>query len=205
MNVLSLNSHLLHRMWRQQSSNLGHDCTIEALEDNGVLNLEETVNEDHIDCGTESFDDLDLEDCALKNVVLFSELLRDSYLTLIGEVSNQIRQTFSSDGRSWHETEEFIDVTVLVVKGTVQSLLSKGKRCLLKSVSEFILAAHLLGFKRVTSIVVLLCLPLVNSINLVQGHDEGALLLTKELHGFECLLLKTMHDINDEDGDITQR
>ena len=67
------------------------------------------------------------------------------------------------------------------------------------------LGRGVLGVKRVTDIVEGLRLPLIDSVDLVQGDDEGGLLLLQKLKGFKCLFFKTVHNIDNKNGKITQR
>lgn len=62
-----------------------------------------------------------------------------------------------------------------------------------------------MGFKSILNVVVLDRFPFVNSITLVKGDDEWTFFLSEKLNRLEGLLLKTMHQIDDEDSDITQR
>lgn len=41
--------------------------------------------------------------------------------------------------------------------------------------------------------------------DLVEGHDEGALLLLQQVDGLERLRLQAVHDVHHQDGDVAQR
>ena len=45
-------------------------------------------------------------------------------------------------------------------------------------------------------------LPLVQAIDFVERDNERSLVCPNELNGLECLLLKAVHDVHDQDGDI---
>ena len=61
-----------------------------------------------------------------------------------------------------------------------------------------------LDVQRVAHIAILFRLPLVAAIDLVQGNDKGTLLLPQELDRLECLLLKTVHQINNQDSNVAK-
>jgi hypothetical protein len=68
-------------------------------------------------------------------------------------------------------------VIVLPVEAGIDSLLSEGKYGLVQAVLELVLGRGILGIKGVTHVIERLCLPLIDSINLVKGHYEWGLLL----------------------------
>ena len=41
--------------------------------------------------------------------------------------------------------------------------------------------------------------------NLVEGDDEGTLLLLQQVDGLECLRLQAVHDVHHQDRDVAQR
>ena len=88
--VLTLHSHLLHRIWGQQGSNIGLDWTIETRDNDRVTDLEDTVDQHHIDRCTVTFDNFNLENCALEYVFL-SELLSFRCLSHLTQLVNEIR------------------------------------------------------------------------------------------------------------------
>ena len=47
-------------------------------------------------------------------------------------------------------------------------------------------------------------LPLVDSVDFVEGDDEGDFLLLQHVERFDGLRLETMHDVDDEDGDVAE-
>ena len=47
-------------------------------------------------------------------------------------------------------------------------------------------------------------LPLVEPVNLVEGNDEGRLLLDEQVDGLEGLGFESVHNVHHQDGDITQ-
>ena len=68
-------------------------------------------------------------------------------------------------------------VIVLPVEAGIDTLLSEGKYGLVQAVLELVLGRGILSIKGVTHVIERLCLPLINSINLVKGHYERGLLL----------------------------
>jgi hypothetical protein len=120
------------------------------------------------------------------------------------QVSHQIRETFSSDSRGGNETQVLVHVRVLVVHASVETLLSEGNYGFSKSIFVLLAGVIWLDSESISEVSVLLRFPLVASVDLVEGHDEGALLLPEKLHRFERLLLKPVHEIHDENGDIAQ-
>lgn len=41
--------------------------------------------------------------------------------------------------------------------------------------------------------------------DLVEGHDEGTLLLLQQVDGLQGLRLQAVHDVHHQDGDVAQR
>ena len=137
-------------------------------------------------------------------LVTLVQLLGDSRLALQRQISHQIGKTFSRNGRGWHETHELVGIVVIIIQASVEPLLSECNYCLLKPVLEFVRCMWFLDLERISEISVLLRFPLIASINLVESYNERAFLLSEQLDGLESLLLETMHEIDDENGDITK-
>jgi len=114
MDVLSLHTHLFHRVWSQKSSDLSYDWPVESLQNDCVLNLKESIDKEDIDCGTETLDNFDFKDSALE-FFLLCELFADPSLALMNEVSHQVGKTFTCNTRSWHETNVLVLIWVLVI------------------------------------------------------------------------------------------
>lgn len=191
-------------MWSQKSSDLSDNGSVKSLKDNSVRYLQKTVNEDNIDCSTETFNNFDFENCAIEGV-FFIQLLWNSSLTLVNQVRHEIRKTFTRDGWCWYETNKFIDIFVLPIQAGIETLFSKSQGSFFKSILELIFNEASLISKRILDSVVFLSFPLVTSIDLVESDNERTFLLSEELYWLESLLFKSMHQIDDQDGDITQR
>ena len=194
-NILILDSELLHRLRSEQCSYLSHYRPIKSLQNDGVLNLDETVEQHDINGGSETFDDLDLQDRAFK-LVSFVELLRNTQLTHVAQVSHQIWKAFSSDGASRTKGDVLLYVFVLPVETSVIALLSECNNGLLSPLLELVKGVLWLHIQRVPNVVVFGTLPLVASVYLVQSDDERTLLLAEKLDGLQRLLLQTMHQVN---------
>ena len=68
-------------------------------------------------------------------------------------------------------------VIVLPIEAGIDALLSEGKYGLVQAVLKLVLGRGILGVKGVTHVVEGLCLPLIDSINLVKCHYERGFLL----------------------------
>jgi hypothetical protein len=82
-------------MWCKQSSDLSNDGSIETLEDDCVLYLKETIDQDYINSRTKSFDDFNFKNGAIELIILLVQLLRDSSLALVCKITDEIRETFT--------------------------------------------------------------------------------------------------------------
>ena len=204
VDVLGFDSHLLEWVWGKQSSDLRDNSSVETLEHNGVLHFEHSVDQHHVNCCSETLNDLDLKHCALEFISFF-KLLRDAHLAHLAQIGHQVWKTFSSNCRCWNQTIILFHVIVLPVQTGVQTLFCKCNDCLLNSSFEFL--NRVLGLHRegVLEVVILLGFPLVDSVDLVQSDDERTFLLLKEFDGLESLLFEAMHQIDYQDSDITER
>jgi len=81
MNVIGLDTQLLHGLWSQEGTDLGDDRSTEALKDNCVMDLENTIEQHNIDGGTKTLDDLDLQYCTFE-MRLLVQLFGYARLTL---------------------------------------------------------------------------------------------------------------------------
>ena len=48
-------------------------------------------------------------------------------------------------------------------------------------------------------------LPVIHAVDLVERDDEGGLSHAKHVEGLEGLRFETVHDVDDEDGEIAER
>ena len=73
------------------------------------------------------------------------------------------------------------------------------------AILEFTLGMLCLPDKSLLSWAELLFLPFVNTVDLVKSDDEGSIFLTEDFDGLEGLLLDAMHDVDHQNGEVTQR
>jgi len=97
MNVLVFDSHFLHWVGCQKCSDLGHNGTGQTLQYDCVLDFQYTVEENDIDSGTKTLNNLDLEHRTFK-LSLLIKLLWDPSLALNTQVGQEIGKTLTSDG-----------------------------------------------------------------------------------------------------------
>lgn len=203
VDVVCFDTQLLHRLRSQQCTNLSDNWSAESLKNNRVLDFQNTVEQHNIYGCAESFDDLHLKYRALE-VGLLVELLRYAGLALPRQVCHQVRKSLSGNSRCRAQTNEFVHVLVLPIKDCVQSLLGKEENRLLAPVLELILGAVDLRVKCVSEVAVVIALPFVDPVTFVKCNNERALLLPKQVHRFECLLLETMHKVHDQNGNVAK-
>lgn len=204
MDVLVLNSHLLHGMWGQQSSDSCLNDSIIPSQHNLVTLAELAINQHDIDSGTMALNDLILQDCALEFVILSGDVLLEPLLGQTDDNSQQIRDTLTRDGGGRDNGDVGVDVHVVVVQGGIEAFLGQGSQDLGGSVLELKLGVLLLLLEGQSGGVILSGGPIIDSVDLVQGDNERGLPHLEELHRFKGLLLDAVHDIDDQNGDVTQ-
>jgi len=171
---------------------LGNDRAVETLNDDCVLDFEDTIYEGNINGGSETFNNFDFEDCALKFISLL-QLSRNSLLASLRKICHQIGKTFTSNGRGWTQADVFISVSIFPIWAHIETFFSELKNNSVHSLLEFLLSVGSLGGKRVSEISILYRFPFVASVDLVQGDDEWTFLLSKQLDGLTGLLFKSVH------------
>lgn len=167
VDVFTLDSHLLQGLGSKQRSDCGDNGSVEALHDDSVSHLQLAVDQDNIDGGSVTFNDLDFKNCALKVLRPLQQLFTVTVLTQLAEIGHQVGETLAGDGRSGNQRDVVVEIGVLPVELSIQTLLSKGQKGLLEAVLELALGRIDLRVERVLHIVVLLGLPLEDSIDLV--------------------------------------
>ena len=113
-----------------------------------------------------ALDDLDFQDRALE-LLLLLQLVLEVCLAQIGYEGDQVGETLTGDGRGGAQGHVGLRVIVLPIEAGIDALLSEGKDGLVQAVLELVLGRGILGVKGVTHVVEGLCLPLIDSINLV--------------------------------------
>ena len=83
-------------------------------------------------------------------------------------------------------------------------MLVKGENSLCQLRLEVILRVLFLLVQRVPRVLILLDGPTIQPVNLVQRDAERRVLLLEKLDRFESLLLKAVHDIDNQDSQVTQ-
>jgi hypothetical protein len=82
-------------------------------------------------------------------------------------------------------------------------LLSKSQNSLLSSIVELLQSVVLLLIQTVSCVSEFNSFPLIASINLIQGDDEGTFLLAQKLNRLKSLGFQTMHQIDNQDSNVT--
>ena len=201
--VAALDSDLAQRLWGEQRSDLGDDWSVQTAHDNGVAFLDLAVDEDDVDGGPETLDLLDLQDGALQ-VRHEHELLDHECLGHLDEDLHQVRDTLARDGGRRHDVDKLPGVLVLPVEGDVETLLVELQGHLRHPLLELLDALGLLAIERVHDGRVLDGVPLVDAVDLVHRDDERRLAHLEQVDGLDSLLLKAVHQINDEHSDVAQ-
>jgi len=104
-----------------------------------------------------------------------------------------------------HEGKEINLVEISIpVASHIPPLFIERKDSLIKLGLEMLLGPNSLRIEGVTGVAVNDFFPFIESIDLVQSDTEWGLLLFEEFDGLEGLLLETVHDVDDEDGQIAE-
>ncbi|KAH3659215.1 hypothetical protein OGATHE_006099 [Ogataea polymorpha] len=106
---------------------------------------------------------------------------------------------------SLHNRNVSGQVVVLEVELRVQSLFGQCNLDGRVSGLKFLLHGSGLLGKRVTERVVRNSLPVVESVDLVQCHHKRSFPVSQKPDGLQSLLFQTMHDVNHQNGNVTQR
>ena len=70
MLVFALYAHFFHRVWRQERPDVCLNWPIESRNYDSVSNFQHTVDQDDVDRRPVTLNNLHLEHCALKNILL---------------------------------------------------------------------------------------------------------------------------------------
>ena len=107
--------------------------------------------------------------------------------------------------RCWTNRHIACHVRVLEEEFRVESLFLELATNKIPSVLEFLLDGFLLQRKALLESVVVNPGPAEQTIDFVERNDERCLPVSKQSHGFNCLRLKTVHNIDNQDRDVTKR
>lgn len=144
---------------------MGDNRTVQTAHHNPISLAQDTVREDNIDGGTETFDDLDFKNGTLQLGKIHEPVAH----ALLGEVDEQhdhVGYTFASDGGCWHERDVPREVLVIVVKDGVQTLFCEGHDGFSDTLFELALDMAGLLSEGVTECVVWGGLPAIDTIDL---------------------------------------
>ena len=83
-------------------------------------------------------------------------------------------------------------------------MLIEGENSLCQLRLEVILSILFLRFQRVSRVGILQDSPAVQPVYLVERDAERRILLLEKLDRLECLLLQTVHNIDNQDGQVAQ-
>ena len=204
VDVLRLETQFPERRGREQRSDICFDDAFCTAQDDTITLPEDTVGENDIDSHTETLDSLDFKDGGLD----LGEVHERANHALLGELNDELQHvgdTLAGVGGGGDQGDVFGHGLVLVEKLRVETLLGESELGLVETVLELVLDSLVLESQRLLEAVVLDLLPAVKTIDLVESDDEGGLPVTEELHGLESLGLETVHDIDNQDGDVAKR
>lgn len=105
----------------------------------------------------------------------------------------------------WDQGHVFRRVLILIEKLGVETLFGEREDGFLETVLELVLHRLLLFIKRVTEPIVGHWVPAIKTIDLVQSDNEGSLSVTEQPNRLQSLRFQAVHDIDDENGDVTER
>mmetsp|Transcript_18769 Transcript_18769/g.54005 ORF Transcript_18769/g.54005 Transcript_18769/m.54005 type:complete len:744 (-) Transcript_18769:425-2656(-) len=207
MNVIGLDTHLSAGRRGEQTSDFGNDRAIESTEDGLVALAKMPIHKEHIYSSTETIDLLDLENCTLK-VGAPHDLLPELPLGHLAEKQENVLNTFTGDGRGGNERDEVgvhpVIITHLPIQVGVHTLLRKLDLGIGGTGTEFRHGAIGLLLQGLPDGNIGAGLPCVASIDLVKRHDERSAPGTEHSETFNGLLFQTVHEIHNEDGNITE-
>lgn len=176
---------------RKQRTDLGHNRSIETADHDLVAFVEDTIRQDHVDCRTKTFDDLDLKHSTLE----LREVHQPIAHALLGKVDEEhdhVGHTLSRNRRGRDDGDITREVLVVVVEAGVQTLLGEGNDDLLGHVLELALDGPLLRGERAAEVVVGYGLPAVDTVDLVESNDERRLPVPEQTQRLQSLWLKTV-------------
>lgn len=189
--AIYLDAQLLHRLRRQQCSDLRDDGAIETTENDLVALVEVAVDEDDIDRRTETLDDLDLEDGALERRDVH-EVVGHALLGELDEEHEQVGYTLARVRRGRDERDVFRKVLVVVVRHGVETLLGEGDDGLVEALLELALDGALLLGERLAEAAIPHRVPAVQSVDLVERDDERRPAFAEQSDRFERLRLEAV-------------
>lgn len=206
----NLDAKLLHRLRRQQRTNLSRNGSVESADDDPISLVEDSVRQDDVDGRSQSLDDLDLEHGALESREVH-EALRHALLSELDDEHEHVGDSLASVGRSRDERDNLGKVLVLVVGERVESLLGERENRLVEALLVLAPNRLVLGGERLLETAVGDGLPAVETIdlrgnngvskmlgknreetNLVESDDERRLALAKQTKRFESLRLESV-------------
>lgn len=199
-----LDAELLHGLRREERADLGDDGAVEAAQDDLVALVQVAVDEDDVDGGAETLDDLDLEDSALERRDVH-KVVGHALLGELDEEHEQVGDTLARVGRRRHERHVLAEVLVVVVRHGVEPLLRKGDDRVGEALLVLALDGAVLLGERLEEAAVLHRGPAVQAVDLVERDDEGRLAVAEEADRLEGLRLEAVHDVDHEDGNVAQR
>ena len=170
----------------------------------GVSGLDGPGVEDHIERGTETLDLLDLEDGTLTLTLSLLETGLEEALCQTDKHEHEVGHSLSGLGGDGYEGDglrEVLDAVVPVGEDTVLRQLGDDVVHLLLEDLTGVFGLHLLCDDEGT---VGLGHPPVEGVDLVEGDDEGGLVLSQDMDGLDGLGHQALAYVDDENGDVRQ-
>ena len=153
---------------------MSHDSSIETTNDDLVTFVENTVRKDNIDCGSETFDNLDFENSTFESRDVH-QTFGHSLLSELDDKHEHVGNTFSSVSRCRDEGDVLCEVLVVVVRDSVETLLGESDDRVLETLLEFSLNCSVLLSESLLESSVFHRLPSVETIDLkvLKASEHG--------------------------------
>jgi len=199
----ALDSHLLHRLRREERADLRHNRTVHAADHDRVALAQFPIYEEDVNRRPKSFDTLHLQHGALQ-LPLVRDARGHHRRSELQKHIDEVGNTFAGHGRGGDHRDELFEVRVLIVELRVQTLrLHRGLGPVPPRV-ELLLNIIRLVLESIPKRHPRSFFPVVQSVNLIQRDDERALPLPQQIKRFKRRLLQPVHDVNNQDCHVAK-
>mmetsp|Transcript_24683 Transcript_24683/g.45373 ORF Transcript_24683/g.45373 Transcript_24683/m.45373 type:complete len:209 (-) Transcript_24683:188-814(-) len=207
VNVLGFDTHLPTRGRGEQTAKFGDDRTIKGAEHGFVALPQISIHHQHINSRTQSINRLDFQHGTLQ-IRTPHQLLPQFPLGDLTQQHQYILYSLPGNSRSGNQRNKVgirpIVVPHLPVNIGVDAQFLQLDFGLARPRSKFLDGAVRLFLQSIADGGVLTCLPVVTSIDFVEGDDEGGALIAEHLQTFNGLLFQSVHQIDDQYRHVAQ-
>mmetsp|Transcript_2637 Transcript_2637/g.4257 ORF Transcript_2637/g.4257 Transcript_2637/m.4257 type:complete len:582 (-) Transcript_2637:615-2360(-) len=208
MNVLRFDSHFAAWRWREETTNFHNNGSVQSTKDGTVTLFQETIDDENIDRHSKAINSLDFENSCLK-IGAPHELPPDLLLGHLTQEQQNVLDTFSRYAGCWNQGDKVgvlpVVVSHLPIKIGVDALLRQLDLGVGSTGTEFLHGTFWLLLQGIANRRVFAGFPGVTSVNLIQCHNERHSTFFQHGQTLNSLLFQTVHEINDKNGNITQR